>query len=118
MVFRSVLKKIVGDPHERDVKQHREAIEQINALEPEFKKLSDAELRAKTDEFKKRLADGDDDLDDILPEAFAVVREASIRTTGMRHVDEQMIGGIVLHQGKIAEIKTGEGKTLMATFPP
>src|SRR5260221_1082650 len=117
MVFRNILKKVVGDPHERDVKQHRETIERINALEPEFQKLSDAELRAKTDEFKKRLADGDEDLDDILPEAFAAVREASVRTTGMRHFDEQLIGGIVLHQGKIAEMKTGEGKTLVATLP-
>src|SRR5258706_2190703 len=117
MVFRNILKKVVGDPHERDVKQHRKTIERINALEPEFQKLSDAELRAKTDEFKKRLADGDEDLDDILPEAFAAVREASVRTTGMRHFDEQLIGGIVLHQGKIAEMKTGEGKTLVATLP-
>src|SRR5258706_4997015 len=117
MVFRNILKKVVGDPHERDVKQHRKTIERINALEPEFQKLSDAELRAKTDEFKKRLADADEYLDDILPEAFAAVREASVRTTGMRHFDEQLIGGIVLHQGKIAEMKTGEGKTLVATLP-
>src|SRR5664279_1416312 len=117
MVFRNILKRVVGDPHERDVKQHRETIEEINALEPAMKRLSDAELRAKTDEFKQRLADGEEELDDILPEAFAVVREASVRTTGLRHFDEQLIGGIVLHQGKSAEMKTGEGKTLVATLP-
>src|SRR5450432_71178 len=121
MVFRNILKKVVGDPNERDVKQHRDTIEAINALEPEMKKLSDVELRAKTDEFKQRLGhgdeDGDEELDDLLPEAFAVVREASIRTIGLRHFDEQLIGGIVLHQGKIAEMKTGEGKTLVATLP-
>src|SRR5450432_3442704 len=121
MVFRNILKKDVGDQNESDVKQHRDTIEAINALEPEMKKLSDVELRAKTDEFKQRLGhgdeDGDEELDDLLPEAFAVVREASIRTIGLRHFDEQLIGGIVLHQGKIAEMKTSEGKTLMATLP-
>src|SRR6478672_5958071 len=116
MVFRNLLKKVVGDPHAREIKQYREVVEEINALEPEMKRLTDEQLRAKTAEFKKRLKDGED-LDDIMSEAFAVVREASIRTTGLRHFDEQMIGGMVLHEGKIAEMKTGEGQTLVATLP-
>src|SRR5262245_12450127 len=116
MVFRNLIKKVVGDPNERDVRRHRETIEEINALEPEIKALSNDQLQAKTAEFKKRLAE-DEELDDILPEAYAVVREASLRTTGLRHFDVQMIGGVVLHQGKIAEMKTGEGKTLVATLP-
>jgi preprotein translocase subunit SecA len=116
MFIRKTLRRVFGDPNERDVRALREIVEEINALEPEIKALSDAQLRAKTDEFKNRLAEGEM-LDDILPEAFAVVREASVRTIGLRHFDEQMIGGIVLHQGKIAEMKTGEGKTLVATLP-
>src|SRR5258705_8863074 len=109
-MFRNIVKKIVGDPNERDVKRHRAVVEEINALEADMKALSDAQLRAKTDEFKRRLADGED-LDDLLVEAFAVVREASVRTIKLRHYDVQLIGGIVLHQGKISEMKTGEGKT-------
>lgn len=104
-----------GDPNERELNRHREVVEQINALEPQMQALSDAQLRDKTGEFKARLAQGET-LDDILPEAFAVVREASVRTTGLRHFDVQLIGGIVLHQGKIAEMKTGEGKTLVASL--
>ncbi len=91
-------------------------VEQINSLEPDFKTLSDEQLQAKTAEFKERLSDGES-LDDLLPEAFAAVREASVRVLGMRHFDAQLIGGIVLHRGKIAEMKTGEGKTLAATLP-
>src|SRR5215213_148084 len=115
-MFRNVLKKVVGDPVERALAKYRETVDVINAHEPAMKKLSDAGLRAKTDEFKQRIADGAK-LDDILPEAFAVVREASVRTIGLRHFDVQMIGGIVLHEGRIAEMKTGEGKTLVATLP-
>ena len=115
-MFRNVLKKVVGDPVERALGGYRQIVEKINAFEPALKALSDAELRAKTDAFKQRLADGAK-LDDLLPEAFAVVREASVRTIGLRHFDVQMIGGIVLHEGKIAEMKTGEGKTLVATLP-
>jgi preprotein translocase subunit SecA len=115
-MFKNVLKKVVGDPIERALSRYRETVDKINALEPQMKKLTDAELRAKTDEFKKRLADGAE-LDSLLAEAFAVVREASSRTIGLRHYDVQMIGGIVLHQGRIAEMKTGEGKTLVATLP-
>ena len=85
-------------------------VDEINALEDDIKKLSDEELRAKTDEFRSRIDDGET-LDEILAEAFAVVREASVRSTGMRHFDVQLIGGIALHEGKIAEMKTGEGKT-------
>ncbi len=102
--------------NEREIARMRKVCDQINGLEPQFEALSDEQLRAKTDEFKGRLADGET-LDDILPEAFAVVREAAKRTIGQRHFDVQMIGGMVLHQGRIAEMKTGEGKTLTATLP-
>ena len=105
-----------GDVNERTLKRLRPMVNEINELEPEFQALSDEELRAKTDEFRERLADGEM-VDDLLPEAFAAVREASRRTLGMRHFDVQLIGGMVLHEGKIAEMKTGEGKTLVATLP-
>ena len=111
-----LLSKILGDANEKQVKKLLPIVARINQLEPEVQALSDDRLRAKTDEFRERLAKGET-LDDILPEAYAVVREASRRTTGMRHFDVQLIGGIVLHQGKIAEMKTGEGKTLVATLP-
>jgi len=111
-----LVKKIFGDPNERELKRYSRVVEQINALEPQMVALSDAQLRAKTDEFRMRLEKGET-LDDLLPEAFAVVREASKRTLNMRHFDVQLIGGMVLHEGKIAEMKTGEGKTLVATLP-
>ena len=95
---------------EKEVKRVMPIVNKINSLEPEMEKLSDHELRGKTDYFKQELANGKT-LDDILPEAFAVVREASKRALGMRHFDVQLIGGIILHQGRIAEMKTGEGKT-------
>lgn len=104
------------DSNEKELKRLESAVDRINGLEPEFERLSDAELRAKTDEFKSRLRDGSS-LDELLPEAFAAVREAAKRTIHQRHFDVQLIGGIVLHQGKIAEMKTGEGKTLVATLP-
>jgi len=104
------------DSNEKELKQLQPTVERINRLEPDFEKLSDAELRTKTDEFKTRLKDGSS-LDELLPEAFAAVREAARRTIGQRHFDVQLMGGIVLHQGKIAEMKTGEGKTLVATLP-
>ncbi len=110
------LKKIVGDSNDRVIKQMTPLVEEINRLEPEFQALSDAQLGEKTAEFKERLQGGEA-LDDLLPEAFAAVREAARRTIGQRHYDVQLIGGIVLHQGKIAEMKTGEGKTLVATLP-
>ncbi|RMF79436.1 MAG: preprotein translocase subunit SecA [Chloroflexi bacterium] len=115
-MFKNIVKKVVGDPTERALNKYREVVEVINAHEPEMQALSDDELKAKTDEFKQRLEAGET-LDDLLPEAFAVVREASVRTIGLRHYDVQMIGGIVLHRGIIAEMKTGEGKTLVATLP-
>ncbi len=115
-MFRKVLSKIVGDPNEREIRRHQEIVDAINALEPSVQRMADADLRAKTDEFRSRLADGET-LDDLLVEAFAVVREAARRTIGLRPYDVQLIGGIVLHQGKIAEMKTGEGKTLVATLP-
>ena len=108
--------KIFGSRNDRLVRQYSQTVRAINALEPEIEKLSDEALKAKTDEFRKRLADGAS-LDDLLVEAFAVVREAGRRVHGMRHFDMQMIGGMVLHNGKIAEMRTGEGKTLTATLP-
>ncbi|MDM7999947.1 MAG: preprotein translocase subunit SecA [Dehalococcoidia bacterium] len=104
------------DSNEREIKRLQPLVAKINSLEPEFQRLTDAELRAKTDEFKARYRDRKK-LDDLLPEAFAAVREAGRRTIGQRHFDVQLMGGIVLHQGKIAEMKTGEGKTLVATLP-
>ena len=112
----NVLTKLFGSRNERILKDMYPAVDQINALEAEIKILSDNALKAKTDEFKQRLADGTV-LDDLLPEAFAVAREASSRVLGMRHFDVQLIGGMVLNSGMIAEMKTGEGKTLMATLP-
>ncbi len=112
----SILNKIFKSYSEKEVKRLKPIIEKINGLEDEISKLSDSELRGKTNYFKQQLKDGKT-LDDILPEAFAVVREASKRVLGMRHFDVQLIGGIILHQGRIAEMKTGEGKTLVATLP-
>ncbi len=111
-----LIRKIVGTKNDRELKRIHPLVEQIRSLEPSLEKLTNAELMAKTDEFKKRLADGAT-LDDLLPEAFAAVRESSRRTIGLRHFDVQMIGGVVLYEGKIAEMKTGEGKTLVATLP-
>ncbi|UCD21625.1 MAG: preprotein translocase subunit SecA [Chloroflexota bacterium] len=104
------------DSNEKELKRLQPLVDQVNSLEPEFEKLTDAELRAKTDEFRTRLAD-DASPDDLLPEAYAAVREAAKRTIRQRHFDVQLMGGIILHQGKIAEMKTGEGKTLVATLP-
>jgi preprotein translocase subunit SecA len=131
MSFDQLLTKVFGSSNQRYLKSVQPIVEQINALEPAIKKLSDEQLRARTAEFKEQLQRAVADitdldtrkrrerevLDEILPEAFAIVREASVRTTGMRHFDVQLIGGIVLHQGKIAEMRTGEGKTLVATLP-
>ena len=111
-----LVSKIFGTYSEKEVKRVMPIVEKINSLEDEISKLSDKELTAKTGEFKGRLENGET-LDDLLPEAFAVVREASKRVLGMRHFDVQLIGGIILHQGRIAEMKTGEGKTLVATLP-
>ena len=110
------LAKLVGGSDEKTAKKLEPIAEEINALEPDFETLSNQQLRAKTDEFKARLQQGQE-LDDLLPEAFAAVREAAKRTLGQRHFDVQLMGGYVLHQGKIAEMKTGEGKTLVATLP-
>src|SRR5881396_1392379 len=112
----AILRKIFGTKHERDVKRMMPAVEATNALEPSVQALGDAELRAKTDELRKRL-DAGASVDELLPEAFAVAREAARRTVGMRPFDVQLIGGMVLHEGKIAEMATGEGKTLVATLP-
>src|SRR5574341_985633 len=129
--FDKILTKVFGSSNERFLKSIRAVIEEINAFEPEIEKLSDDQLRERTVQFKARIQDAVRDardkddrkyrereiLKEILPEAFAIVREASKRTTGMRHFDVQLIGGLVLHQGKIAEMRTGEGKTLVATLP-
>jgi preprotein translocase subunit SecA len=131
MGFDQLLTKVFGSSNQRYLKSIQPVVDQINQLEPEIKQLSDEQLRARTAEFKEQLQRAVADitdlderkrrereaLDEILPEAFAIVREASVRTTGMRHFDVQLIGGLVLHQGKIAEMRTGEGKTLVATLP-
>ena len=111
-----LLKKIFGSRNDRLIKQYSQTVKRINAFEPALQALTDEQLRAKTDEFRQRHANGES-LDDLLPEAFAVVREAGRRVLGMRHFDVQMIGGMVLHYGKIAEMRTGEGKTLVGTLP-
>src|SRR5919109_1650534 len=111
-----LLAKVIGTQNERELKRLRPRVAEIGALEPQIQALTDEQLRAKTDEFRKRIADGAP-LDDLLVEAFAVVREAGRRVLNMRHFDVQLLGGMVLHSGKIAEMKTGEGKTLVATLP-
>src|SRR6476661_4637365 len=111
----SLAKKIFGSSNDRRLKGYRPKVAAINALEPEMSKLTDAELRARTEQFRAALAEGKT-LDDILVPAFATVREAARRVLGQRHFDVQLVGGMVLHEGSIAEMKTGEGKTLVATL--
>src|SRR5215216_7591390 len=115
-MFGQLLTKIVGTQNDRELKRLRPRVADINVFEPAIKALSDEQLRGKTAEFRARLANGET-IDDLLPEAFAVVREAGRRVLQMRHFDVQLIGGMVLHGGRIAEMKTGEGKTLVATLP-
>src|SRR5436190_2887212 len=129
--FDKFLTKVFGSSNQRYLKSIQHIVAEVNDLEPSVKKLSDDELRARTAAFKQRVQDAvagvankeerkrleQQVLDELLPEAFATIREASIRTTGMRHFDVQLIGGLVLHKGKIAEMRTGEGKTLVATLP-
>ena len=115
-MLQKIVKVIGGDPNKRQIEKYSETVDLINSLEPQYEALSEAQLRSVTVEFRRRLAQGET-LDEILPEAFAVVREASKRTLGQRHYDVQLIGGIALYQGKIAEMRTGEGKTLVATLP-
>ena len=112
----SIIDKIIGTHSERELKRIQGTVDKIESLQPEMKKLSDDELKAKTEEFKKRL-EGGETIDDILPEAYATVREAACRVLGMEHFRVQLIGGVILHQGRIAEMRTGEGKTLVATLP-
>src|SRR6476469_1000868 len=116
MIVDAILAKVFGTKTEREIKQMLPTVAAINDLEPSMQQLSDIDLAAKTIDFKERIARGAT-LDDLLPEAFAVVREAGRRVLNMRHFDVQMIGGMVLHRGQIAEMKTGEGKTLVATAP-
>ncbi len=114
--MKKFVKRVLGDPQVKTLKRLKKRVTTINALEDKYKKFTDKELAQQTDVLKKRL-DGKDTLDTILPDAFALVREASRRVLGMRHFDVQLIGGMVLHEGKVAEMKTGEGKTLVATLP-
>ena len=130
-MFKNILNTLAGNPYDREISRYKEIVAAVNALEPSMQALSDDELRAVTEDLKESVrayVEGIDDheelieaerevLNEILPEAFAVVREASVRTTGLRHYDVQIIGGVVLHEGKIAEMKTGEGKTLVASLP-
>jgi len=115
-MIHKIIKKWIGTRNDRILRTYGKLVDKINAFEPAISSLSDEALRAKTLEFKARLADGVD-LNSLLPEAFAVVREASRRSLGLRHFDVQLLGGITLHFGKIAEMRTGEGKTLVATLP-
>src|SRR3954469_11302237 len=113
--MRALITKVFGDPNEKAVKKLSPEVEAINELESHFEAMSDDELRGMADEFQKRHEEGED-LDDLLPESFAATREAARRGIGQRHYDVQLMGGAVLHQGKIAEMRTGEGKTLTATL--
>src|ERR1700761_2000349 len=115
-MFGAVARKLFGSANDRRIRSYQPRVDEINELEDEIAKLSDEALRARTDEFKKQSADGTD-LDDLLVPAFATVREAAKRTLGQRHFDVQLVGGMILHEGRIAEMKTGEGKTLVATLP-
>ncbi len=117
MMIKSIIEKVIGSYSDRELKRIQPIVDEINEIEPDIKALTDEQLRAKTFEFKEKIAKEEATVDDIMAEAFAVVREAGIRVLGMRHFDVQLIGGIVLHQGRIAEMKTGEGKTLVATLP-
>ena len=116
MIVDTLLAKVIGTANDRELKRIRPLVAEVNSKEPETQRLTDEQLRGKTVEFRERLAKGES-IDDLLPEAFAVVRETGRRVLNMRHFDVQLIGGIVLHRGKIAEMKTGEGKTLVATLP-
>src|ERR1041385_5212980 len=116
MQAQAILKKIIGPQNERELKSIYPIVDKIAKLESQIKPLSDSQLAAKTGEFKQRIANGEP-LDSILPEAFATTREAAWRVIGQRHYDVQMIGGVTLHRGRIAEMRTGEGKTLVATLP-
>ncbi len=113
-MLKALTKSLFGSSNDRYVKSMDKIVNQINALEEQLQALSDEELQAQTDKFREQLENGKT-LDDILPEAFATVREASVRVLGMRHFDVQMVGGIVLHRGEIAEMRTGEGKTLVSS---
>ena len=113
--MRSFFSKLMGDPNDKELRGVEPFVDDINALEPEYESLSDAELREAFADLRQRHQDGEE-LDDLLPESFALTREAAKRALGQRHFDVQLIGGVVLHEGKIAEMRTGEGKTLTATL--
>jgi len=113
----TMMRKLFGTKQDRDIRAIKPVVAQINALEPKYKTMTDDELKGQTEIFREKLKNGGATVSDILPDAFAVVREASRRVMNMRHFDVQLMGGLTLHQGKIAEMKTGEGKTLTATLP-
>ena len=113
----AVVRKVFGTKNDKVVKQYLKRVQQINALEPKYEKMSDEALKEAFNTLREAVKAGEKTLDDVLYDSFAITREASKRTTGMRHFDVQMVGGMVLHEGKIAEMKTGEGKTLVATMP-
>src|SRR5688572_22007515 len=115
MFIHTLVKKVFGDPQAKTIKRLKKRVKEVNALSDKYKKMSDKDLKAQTDKLKTRLKK--ESLDAILPDAFAVMREAATRTLGLRHFDVQLIGGMVLHEGNVAEMKTGEGKTLVATLP-
>ncbi len=115
-MFDGIIRKVFGSSNDRELKKITPIVAEVNAFEPRVTALSDSDLQSKTAEFRQRIANGQT-LDELLPEAFAVVREAGKRILNMRHFDVQLIGGIALHKGRIAEMKTGEGKTLVATLP-
>ncbi|MCA9328314.1 preprotein translocase subunit SecA, partial [Candidatus Saccharibacteria bacterium] len=115
--MKKLVKKVLGDPEAKTLKRMRKRVKDVNALQDEFKKLSDSALRRKTEDLQKKLSEKGQTLDSILPEAFATVREMAWREIKQRHYDVQLIGGMVLHEGMVAEMKTGEGKTLVATLP-
>ena len=115
--MKKFVKKVLGDPEAKTLRRLRKRVNEINSYEEEYKKLSTKDLRAKTDELKEKLGKKGQSLDTILPEAFSAVRETAWRQIKQRHYDVQLIGGMVLHEGKVAEMKTGEGKTLVATLP-
>ncbi|MDD3651940.1 MAG: hypothetical protein PHC73_10695, partial [Immundisolibacter sp.] len=115
-MLQALVRRLVGSRNQREIKRYFKMVERVNALAGQFETLTDAELRAWTDTLKQRHSAGET-LDQLLPEAFALVREAAGRVLGMRHFDVQLVGGMVLHEGRVAEMRTGEGKTLVATLP-
>jgi len=116
-MVKGIVKKLFGTKNDRELKRYFKRVQSINALEPKYQKMSDEELKKEFDKLRQKVKSGEATMDEVLEDSFAITREASKRVLGMRHYDVQLIGGMVLHEGKIAEMKTGEGKTLVATLP-